>query len=401
MKCLAIKSLLALLIVITSCTAKEKENQMKGYKITGYVKNIPASRIYMNAMVLDSAGQPRWPVIDSAGYRNGSFILDRDTVLIEPAWATQIFYIDSVTERTSTIAFNNKYLSTNGKPSLYGDFILENADITIEGDVKDKNGLTISGAKENDFDFKYGLMNPPYRQLDAIDKKIDSATKTADISVLASYRNQKDNVLHSYKKNFIKIIRQHPSTFQALSNTYQNAKYFTSDELQMLAGKLDENLLTLPTGKKLIEFIAQAKKLLTGSVFPDFNYKDTSGEKKTLNDIKGKNRTLIVFWASWCGPCRREIPELKKLYKQYHSKGISVVSISVDNNADAWRQAVLKEQMPWINLSNLPGKYTDINSQYNIQAIPLMFLLNSENEILLANPESIKEVEDELTTGKF
>ncbi len=389
-------SYLVIIIVLISCTPGNKQVKENGYEITGHVKNIPASQIYMQAMVLDSAGQPKWPVIDSADYNNGSFVLHRDTVLIEPAWATGIFYIDSVTKKKVFLGFNNRYLSTKENPLKYGSIILENSSISIDGDVKDKNGLTINGAKETDFNFKYGLMNPPYRQLDAIDKKIDSATTAADSSLLASYKNQKNKVLQNYKQNFIKIISRHPSRFQALSNIYNNAKYFTPGELQILADNLDDNLLTLPTGKKLIEFIKQGKKLLPGNIFPDFNYSDTTGKKRTLNDVKGRKGTLIVFWASWCGPCRKEIPDLKKLYDQYYSKGISIVSISVDNNANAWQEAVLKEQMPWFNLSNLPGNYEDINSQYNIQAIPLMFLLNKENKILLANPGSIEKVKEKL-----
>lgn len=393
---IANKSNFAILLLLFSCTQNQKETSRKGYEITGHVKNIPASRIYMNAMVLDSAGQAKWPIIDSADYNNGSFVLNRDTVLTEPAWATQIYYIDSLTKKKVDLGFNNKYLSTKEKPSKYGSIILENAAITIDGDVKDKNGLTISGAKETDFDFKYGLMQPPY-QIYFLNKNIDSVRQTGDTDLLASYRNQKERFLENYKRNFEKIIARHPSTFEALGCTYQNAQYFTPDELQKLTQLFDKRLLALPTGRKLLSFIEQGKKLLPESIFPGFSYADTSGKKKTLKDVKGKNGTLIVFWASWCGPCRREIPELKSFYEQYHSKGISIVSISVDNNSKEWREAVLKEQMPWVNLSNLPENYEDINSQYNIKAIPLMFLLNKENKILLANPRSINEVKEKLS----
>lgn len=389
------KSLFVIFLLLAACNHKGNKTNRKGYEITGHVKNIVASRVYMNTMVLDSAGQPKWVIIDSADYANETFILKRDTSLIEPAWATGIFYIDSLTKKKIYLSFNNKYSSAKDMPSRYVSFILENAAITIEGDMNDKNGLKLEGAKETDFNFQYGLMQPP-SNIYIINRKIDSAKQAPDTSVLAAYRTQKYNLLQGYKTNFKKIISRHPTYFEALSNIYQNANYFTPDELQTLAGLLDKKLLLLPTGKKLAEFIEQEKKLLPGSIFPDFNYMDTTGKKITLQNVKGQKATLIVFWASWCGPCRAEIPELKKLYEQYNAKGISIVSISVDNNINSWTKALLKEKMQWPNLSNLPGNYEEIYSKYNIKAIPLMFLLDSNNKILLANPSTVESVKDQI-----
>ncbi len=141
------RSIFAILFLLASCVNSQKEIHRLGYEVTGHVKNIPAHRIYMNAMVLDTAGQPKWPIIDSAEYVNETFILRRDTQLIEPAWSAGIFYVDSVTKKIVSLSFNNHYLSTKEKPSLYGDFILENAIIDIEGDAKSKNGLKLIGSK--------------------------------------------------------------------------------------------------------------------------------------------------------------------------------------------------------------------------------------------------------------
>ena len=383
-------------LMVTSCTSKEKEELNRtGYIITGQVKNIPATRIFMNTMVLDSAGQPKWPVIDSADYNGETFILKRDTLLAEPAWATEIFYIDSITKTLADLAFNNKYLSTKEKPSKFAGFILENAAIQIQGDIKNKNGLKMRGSKETDFNFQYGLMQPPYT-IHALNQKIDAAMQTPDTSLSASYRIEKHNLMQAYKASFKNIIRDHPSYFESLFNIYNNADVFTPGELQTLIGILDKKLLLLPTGKKLIEFAEKGRRLLPRDSFPDFTYMDTTGKKTTLDDVKGKYGTLIIFWASWCGPCRQEIPELKELYNQYNSKGISLVSISLDNSFTAWKKALLKEQMPWQNLSNLPGYYAEIYSKYNIKAIPLMFLLDKNKNILLANPQTIEEIKSRL-----
>lgn len=120
--------------------------------------------------------------------------------------------------------------------------------------------------------------------------------------------------------------------------------------------------------------------------FPDFLYPDTLGNKISLDHIKGKKATLVVFWASWCAPCRKEIPGLKAFYKDYKSKGVSIVSISVDQNINAWKKAVREEKMPWPNLANLPADGQLIMTKFNIKAVPTMFLLDTDGTILLTDP---------------
>ncbi len=170
--------ILSLVLFLHPVLIKKKKKQIqKDTKLPGTSKNIPATRVFMKTMVLDSSGRPTWPVIDSADYDGATFILKRDTLLIEPALATQIFYIDSVTKKQVDLGINNKYLSTKENPSLYASFILENADINIDNDIKDKNGLKIEGSKETDFDFHYGLMQPPAK-IDDVNQKIDETMQT-------------------------------------------------------------------------------------------------------------------------------------------------------------------------------------------------------------------------------
>lgn len=132
--------------------------------------------------------------------------------------------------------------------------------------------------------------------------------------------------------------------------------------------------------------IVTSASLHTTSSFPAFNYPDTSGKKISLNEVKGKKATLIVFWASWCSPCRKEIPALKTFYGQYKDKGISIVSVSVDQNITAWKKAVKEEKMPWSNIANLPSDGQEIMEFFGIKSVPTMFLLDGNNQILLSDP---------------
>jgi len=119
---------------------------------------------------------------------------------------------------------------------------------------------------------------------------------------------------------------------------------------------------------------------------PAFSYPDTSGKRFSLKDLKGNRRTLVVFWASWCAPCRKEIPALKELYNQYQKRGFSIISISVDQNINAWKKAVKEEKMPWTNVANLPDDQNSIMDHFGIKAVPSLFLLDDAGSILLADP---------------
>ena len=92
--------------------------------------------------------------------------------------------------------------------------------------------------------------------------------------------------------------------------------------------------------------------------------------------------TLIDFWASWCGPCRQENPNVVALYTEFHSKGLNIISVSLDNNADEWKKAIAKVKLSWTQVSNLKEMKDPIAIQYGITQIPTTFLLDSTGKIV-------------------
>jgi thiol-disulfide isomerase/thioredoxin len=132
--------------------------------------------------------------------------------------------------------------------------------------------------------------------------------------------------------------------------------------------------------------------------FKSFNYPDTSGKRFSLEDLKKNKRTLVVFWASWCAPCRKEIPAFKELYNKYKSMGFSMISISVDQQIKSWKRAVQEEHMPWPNIANLPNNHHPLMEHFGINAVPFLLLLDSEASILLTEP-SLEQLEDNLKSN--
>ena len=92
--------------------------------------------------------------------------------------------------------------------------------------------------------------------------------------------------------------------------------------------------------------------------------------------------TIIDFWASWCGPCRSENPNVVALYKKFHAKGLNIIGVSLDNNAEKWKQAILKDGLIWIHVSNLKEWNDPIAKIYEVNQIPSTFLLDASGKII-------------------
>ena len=105
---------------------------------------------------------------------------------------------------------------------------------------------------------------------------------------------------------------------------------------------------------------------------------DIKGNEVVLNQNKS-TYTLIDFWASWCSPCRKEIPNLKRLYQKYHNAGLEIVSISADQNVEDWKEALAEEKTPW---QNYIDKNRQAVSEFKVQYIPSIFIADSEGKII-------------------
>lgn len=120
-----------------------------------------------------------------------------------------------------------------------------------------------------------------------------------------------------------------------------------------------------------------------GQPVADIELMDTDGKAHKLSEFCGKGRyVLLDFWASWCGPCRQEMPELKAIYKKYHDAGFDIVGLSLDNQADAWRQAITSLELSWIHLSDLKGWKSVAATTYSIRSIPNGIMVGPDGKIV-------------------
>jgi len=128
--------------------------------------------------------------------------------------------------------------------------------------------------------------------------------------------------------------------------------------------------------------VQQDQDQLVGQRFIDVQAKDVNGKTHRLSQYAGKGKWILLdFWASWCGPCQEEMPNVVAAYKKYHSKGFEIVGISLDESKEEWVDAIENWDMPWIHLSDLNGWKCKAAQKYGVEGIPTNFLINPDGVI--------------------
>lgn len=270
--------------------------------------------------------------------------------------------------------------------------ILENTkmDITIYKDSLPKS--LIEGSKENDITKKY-IKEAKF--LSVLNKKLMERSKKAQQSgspeAMAAIRTSYDSFIKvaiDFDKAFIKENGDY--TFAAITlERIVRGNSSSTEEIEELYNSFSEKVKQSNPAKKVETYIKdnQNKKksvpAIIGNIAPDFSGLTPEGKTLSLNDVKSKV-TIIDFWASWCKPCRRENPNVVKLYEKYHDKGLEIIGVSLDNNGqkNRWVKAIEQDGLTWPQISNLKGWKEPVAVQYGVRSIPATFILDKTGKIV-------------------
>jgi peroxiredoxin len=228
-------------------------------------------------------------------------------------------------------------------------------------------------------------------------EKIQQAQMTADTITMNALMKEYKTYQDQFKDISLKHVEDHPKSYISLFFI----KQFLSDpSFDVARGtkmyeNLDPTLKNTREGKsikKTLDGVKTAEKkndtsaaaVEIGTVAPDFSAPSPEGKDISLKSSLGK-LTLIDFWASWCGPCRKENPNVVALYNDFHAKGLNIIGVSLDEKADKWKDAIAKDQLTWAHVSNLKGWEDPIAKRYYVDGIPATFLLDEKGVVIARN----------------
>jgi len=298
-------------------------------------------------------------------------------------------------------------------------FILEHGEITIDVDKDSIFKSKIGGTYSNDEFMKFNDGATKIRkglQKKVMDfqmknmAKMNEARKTNDTVTMNSLRKQYDLLQKDMTDYTFAYPKTHPKSYISLLITQAmfGNKNFKTKDIETIFNSLDESFKKTKIGKTIQETLDTLKKqekakatVAVGLTAPDFKAPTPEGKMVSLKESMGKV-TLVDFWASWCAPCRAESPSLVALYNELHSKGFNIVSISLDDDAAKWKEAIAKDQITWTQVSNLKQMKDPIAIQYGVTMIPSTFLLDASGKIVAIDlkGDALKAKINELLAAK-
>jgi len=255
---------------------------------------------------------------------------------------------------------------------------VEQGNMEMVGSADSLNKVKLTGSKIQDESDAYDkLLEPFSAQEMPLYQKYGKGSKEEQLKLeqtLDNIRMQKRTVANKY-------IAEHPESYFSLSLVTDRAGMGEYKVIQAMYDKLGKQVKATPEGKRLSERLTVLKRSAIGTPMLNFTQNNTEGKQVSFSSFKGKY-VLVDFWASWCGPCRAENPNVLKAYNTYKDKNFTVVGISLDDKGENWKKAIKDDGMPWTQLSDLRGWKNEVSQYYGIMGIPSTLLVDPQGKII-------------------
>ncbi|WP_430810931.1 MULTISPECIES: redoxin domain-containing protein [unclassified Carboxylicivirga] len=265
------------------------------------------------------------------------------------------------------------------------NFFADNADYTINGSLDAINEASITGGAVfetyKSISDASKVINAKNEELKKAYGEAGQAGDTAKQKAIIEEYDANNAEMEAVQLEVVKANPKSPVSAFVVSNIYGHRSI---EEMKEGLALLDASLSESTYYQKLSEKITKLEAVAVGEMAPDFTMNDTEGNPVSLSSFKGKYM-LLDFWASWCGPCRRENPNVVKLYDEFKDKGFDILGISLDQKKDAWLKAIEDDQLTWNHVSDLKGWQNEVAKMYAVSGIPHTILLDKEGRIIAKN----------------
>ncbi len=332
-------------------------SQQSGFKIEVNLEGADGKAI------LEERKDGGWAAVDTADFVDGVAVLEG---AVETPGA---YYLSVMGQRAKSLIF------------------VENKNMSVTGKVDSINFATVTGSATHD---EYAALSEEIRGISdeymALYQESRAAGAAGDTAKAAALMERVEALYESTNTIQEDFVKEHPASYvtPVILSSIQHGKQ--PEQLDSMINALDPKIQEVQIIVDMKAQVEKMKRVAVGQIAPDFTQNDKDGNPVKFSDIYSKNElTLLDFWASWCGPCRRENPNVVAVFNEFNDKGFTVFGVSLDQDKEAWLKGVEDDGLTWTHVSDLEYWNNAAAKLYAVRSIPQSLLVDKTGKIVAKN----------------